>query len=479
MKICLNDKIFELLSDVVTLEGVKAWVIGGFVRDCLLVRDNPDRDIDIVVLGDGIEMARKAAKKLGPKIKVAVFRNFGTAMFRYKEHDIEFVGARKESYNRGSRKPVVARGTLEDDQRRRDFTINALAISLTRESFGELTDPFNGLNDLKQKLIRTPLDPDITFSDDPLRMLRAIRFAVQLNFSIEESTFRSITANAERISIVSQERIITELNKILMCDHPSRGFILLEKSGLLKLIFPELDNLKGVEKKEDKAHKDNFLHSVRVLDNISRKTDNLWLRWAALLHDVAKPQTKKYNPGSGWSFHGHEFLGSKMIPDIFRRLKLPLNDKMKYVRKLVDLHLRPIALSQEVVTDSAVRRLLFEAGNDIDDLMLLCEADITSKNEATKTRHLENFKLVRNKLKEIEEKDAVRNFQPPVDGDEIINTFRIKPGKEVGIIKNAIREAILDGIIPNDHDAAMELMLEKGRELGLTPYDNSSDPKIE
>ncbi len=469
MNICLNDKIFEALSEVVSSENVKAWVIGGYVRDCLLKRDHPDKDIDIVVVGNGIETARKAAKKLGHNIKVAVFKNFGTAMFRYNDYDIEFVGARKESYDRNSRKPIVTKGSLDDDQKRRDFTINALAISLNKESFGDFSDPFNGMEDLKNKIIRTPLDPDITFSDDPLRMMRAIRFAVQLNFSIEEETFNSIAANAERIGIVSQERIIAELNKIIMSDHPSRGFILLEKSGLLKLIFPELDSLKGVDKKDGKAHKDNFIHSVKVLDNISRKSDNIWLRWAALLHDIAKPLTKKYAPESGWSFHGHEFIGSKMIPDIFRRLKLPLNDKMKYVRKLVDLHLRPIALSQEIVTDSAVRRLLFEAGDDIDDLMMLCEADITSQNEGTKARHLENFKMVRNKLKEIEEKDAVRNFQPPIDGDEIIKTFKIKPGREVGIIKNTIREAILDGIIPNEHEAAKKLMLKKGKELGLTP----------
>jgi poly(A) polymerase len=469
MNICLNDKIFGLLSEVVTAENAEAYVIGGWVRDCILKREHADKDVDIVVIGSGIDIARKAARKISTKIKVSVFKNFGTAMFRFDDYDIEFVGARKESYDRGSRKPVVENGTLEDDQKRRDFTINALAISLNKETFGQFLDPFNGMEDLKNKIIRTPLNPDTTFSDDPLRMLRAIRFSTQLNFKIEELTFASIVDNAERIKIVSAERIVTELNKIIMCEHPSKGFILLEKAGLLKIIFPELDNLKGVETIEGKAHKDNFLHSIKVLDNICRNTDNLWLRWAALLHDIAKPATKKYIPDTGWSFHGHEFLGSKMIPDIFRRLKLPLNEKMKYVQKLVDLHLRPIVLSQEVVTDSAVRRLLFEAGDDIDDLMILCEADITSKNEAKKTRHLENFKLVRSKLKEIEEKDAVRNFQPPVDGSEIISVFGIKEGKEVGIIKNAIREAILDGIIPNEHDAARKLMIDKGREMGLIP----------
>jgi putative nucleotidyltransferase with HDIG domain len=474
MNICLNDKVFETLCSVVTAENVKAYVIGGWVRDCLLKRDHPDKDIDIVVIGNGIDIARKTARKIDPRIKVSIFRTFGTAAFKSDEYNIEFVGARKESYNKDSRKPVVEDGTLEDDQNRRDFTINALAISINKDTFGEFIDPFSGMDDLKKRIIRTPLDPAKTFSDDPLRLLRAIRFATQLNFTIEESTFNSIKENAERISIVSPERIITELNKIIMCGHPSKGFILLEKSGLLKIIFPELDNLKGVETKEGKAHKDNFHHSIKVLDNISKYTDNLWLRWAALLHDIAKPATKKYSPDTGWSFHGHEYIGSKMIPDIFRRLKLPLNDKMKYVQKIVDLHLRPIALSQELVTDSAIRRLLFEAGDNIDDLMILCEADITSKNEAKKSKHLENFRLVRNKLKEIEEKDTIRNFQPPVDGSEIIRAFAIGPGKEVGIIKNAIREAILDGIIPNEHEAARKLMLSKGIEIGLTPDDQST-----
>ncbi len=474
MNICLNDKIFKLLSEVVTEENVRAYLIGGYVRDSILKRNHPDKDIDIVVIGSGIEIARKAAKRIAPGIKVSQFKNFGTAMFRFEDYEIEFVGARKESYDRGSRKPVVENGSLEDDQKRRDFTINALAVSLNRESFGDFLDPFGGMEDLNNKIIRTPLDPDKTFSDDPLRMMRAIRFASQLNFTIEEKTFNSLTSNAERIRIISPERITSEMNKIIMCNQPSKGFLLLEKSGLLAIIFPELNNLKGVDKKEGKAHKDNFHHSIKVLDNISRHTDNIWLRWAALLHDIAKPLTKKYSTDSGWSFHGHEFIGSKMVPGIFRKLKFPLNEKMKYVQKLVDLHLRPIALSQEVVTDSAVRRLLFEAGDDIDDLMLLCEADITSKNPAKKTRHLENFKLVRTKLKEIEEKDAVRNFQPPVDGSEIIRAFGIKPGREVGIIKNAIREAILDGIIPNEHEAARRLMIDKGIELGLNYVEKSN-----
>jgi len=471
MNICLNDKVFADLSSVVTSENVKAYIIGGWVRDCILKRDHPNKDIDIVVIGSGIDIARKAARKISPGTKVTVFKNFGTAMFRNNEYEIEFVGARKESYDRSSRKPAVEDGTLQDDQERRDFTINALAISINQDTFGELLDPFDGMNDLKKKIIKTPLDPDKTFSDDPLRMMRAIRFANQLNFTIEERTFNSIIQNCERISIVSPERIVTELNKILMCDQPSKGFDLLDKAGLLRIILPELNDMKGVETIEGKAHKDNFHHSLKVVDNICKNSANLWLRWAALLHDIAKPVTKKYSAETGWSFHGHEFIGSRMIPVIFRKLKLPLNEKMRYVQKIVELHLRPIVLSQEIVTDSAVRRLLFEAGDDIDDLMILCEADITSKNEAKKKKHLENFRLVRSKLKEIEEKDAIRNFQPPIDGSEIIMTFGIEPGKEVGIIKNAIREAILDGVIPNRHEEARLLMLEKGKELGLIPVE--------
>jgi poly(A) polymerase len=432
-------------------------------------REHPDKDIDIVVLGDGPAMARTVAREISRDIRVTVFKTFGTAMFRYQNYDIEFVGARKESYSADSRKPSVTPGSLEDDQNRRDFTINALAISLNKANPGEVLDPFGGIEDIRNGIIRTPLDPDTTFSDDPLRMMRAVRFAARLGFRIEEGTLASITRNANRMSIVSAERITTELNKIMAAATPSDGFLLLDQTGLLPLILPEISKLKGVEDKDGKGHKDNFHHTLKVLDNTAEKSDDLWLRWAALLHDVAKPLTKKFVPGTGWTFHGHEFLGAKMVPDIFKRLKLPLNDRMKYVKKLVGLHLRPIALVQDEVTDSAVRRLLFEAGDDIDDLMLLCEADITSGNRMKVQKHRDNFALVRRKLREIEEKDAVRTFQPPVHGDEIIEVFGIPPGPMVGVIKSAIKEAILDGVIPNDHKAAREFMIQKGRELGLEP----------
>lgn len=469
MKIFPDDRIFEIVARVADREKVEVYVIGGFVRDHILGRVHPDKDIDIVVIGDGPAMARAVAREISRDIRVTVFKTFGTAMFRYENNDIEFVGARKESYSAESRKPSVKPGTLEDDQNRRDFTINALAISLNRDNPGEVLDPFGGLDDLRNGIIRTPLDPDTTFSDDPLRMMRAVRFATQLGFSIDEETMTSISRNADRIKIVSAERITTELNKIMSAEIPSKGLILLEKTGLLDLILPEIARLKGVEDKEGKGHKDNFHHTVKVLDNLARKSDDLWLRWAALLHDVAKPATKKFVPGTGWTFHGHEFLGAKMVPEIFKRLKLPLNDRMKYVQKLVGLHLRPISLVQDEVTDSAVRRLLFEAGEDIDDLMLLCEADITSGNRMKVQKHRDNFSMVRRKLKEIEEKDAVRTFQPPVHGEEIIATFNIPPGPLVGVIKSAIKEAILEGEIPNEHEAAREFMIRKGREMGLSP----------
>jgi len=469
MYIFPDDSIFEIIARVAEREEAEAYVIGGYVRDHILGREHPEKDIDIVVLGDGARMARAVAKEINTKIKVTVFKTFGTAMFRSGNYDIEFVGARKESYSSNSRKPAVMPGTIEDDQNRRDFTINALAISLNRKNFGEVIDPFGGLDDIKNKILRTPLDPDATFSDDPLRMMRAIRFASQLGFRVSEDTLESVRRNAERIRIVSAERITVELNKIIATETPSTGFLLLQETGLLPVILPELSRLSGVEDKEGKGHKDNFHHTLKVLDNVAARSNDIWLRWTALLHDIAKPVTKKFVPGIGWTFHGHEFIGAKMVSEIFSRLKLPLNDRMRYVRKLVGLHLRPIALVQDEVTDSAVRRLLFEAGNDIDDLMLLCEADITSGNRMKVRKHRENFALVRRKLKEIEEKDAVRTFQPPVHGDEIIAAFGIKPGPTVGIIKTAIKDAILDGLIPNDHEAARLFMLTKGKELGLTP----------
>ncbi len=465
MKILLNDPIFSQLSDIISQEGLLAYVIGGYVRDQLLQRDS--KDIDIVVIGSGIDLAKKFAKCVRGSSRVTVFKNFGTAMLRYGDREIEFVGARKESYRSNSRKPIVENGTLEDDQNRRDFTINALAADLNKERFGALLDPFNGLEDLEKKIIRTPLEPSSTFSDDPLRMIRAARFASQLDFRIENNTYQAIVKNHERINIVSAERITDEINKIMLSSSPSTGFKILQGTGLLNQFFPELDRLKGVDDVEGNRHKDNFFHTIQVLDNICVKTDNLWLRWAALLHDIAKPKVKRYDESSGWTFHGHEFVGSKMIPAIFRKLKLPLNDKMKYVQKLVKLHLRPIALAQEEVTDSAVRRLLFEAGDDIDDLMTLCEADITSKYEEKVKRYLKNFQYVRERLRIIEEKDAIRNFQPPVSGDEIMKTFNIPPSKEVGIIKDAIKDAILDGEIKNDYNEAYAYMLKKAGELGL------------
>lgn len=473
----LQDNIFRTISDVCSKMNVRAFVIGGFVRDLIISR--PSKDVDIVVIGSGIVVAKQVASAFGPSTHVKYFKNFGTAMVRHNDWIIEFVGARKESYRKHSRKPIVENGSLADDQNRRDFTINAMSLSLQKNTFGNLLDPFNGVKDIEDQIIRTPLDPDITFSDDPLRMMRAIRFATQLYFDIDENTFNAISRNRNRIGIVSTERVIDEINLIMMAPKPSVGFRLMDEAGLLKIIFPKLAELKGVEVINRQAHKDNFYHTLQVLDNLAYNSDDLWLRWAALLHDIAKPVTKRYEPGTGWTFHAHEFIGAKMIPGIFKGLKLPLNDKMRYVQKLVRLHMRPIVLAQDIVTDSAIRRLLFDAGNDIDDLMILCDADITSKNEEKVKRYLNNFQLVRKKLKEVEEKDSIRNWQPPITGEMIMETFGLSPSKTVGTIKDAIREAILDGEIGNNFKDAYAFMLEIGKKRKLKVVNKIDEPSGE
>lgn len=465
MKNLLTHPIIPIITEVAQERKVAVYVIGGYVRDLLLNRKS--KDIDFLIIGNGIEFAEAVAIKIGNKTAVNVFKNFGTAMLNYKGWEIEFVGARKESYRNDSRKPIVEDGNLQDDQNRRDFTINTLAISLAKINYGKLIDPFDGMTDIEQKLIRTPLEPNVTYSDDPLRMMRAIRFAAQLNFKIDAASLQAITENKDRIQIVSKERITDEINKIMLSAKPSIGFEHLFNTGLLQIIFPEMANLHGVEIIDGKAHKDNFYHTLQVLDNICEHTDDLWLRWAALLHDIAKPATKRFEPDHGWTFHGHEDKGARMVPKIFKELRLPQNEKMKLVQKLVLLHLRPIVLAQNTVTDSAVRRLLFEAGEDIDALMILCNADITTKNEYKIKKYKNNFELVKEKIIEVEAKDQLRNWQPPIDGNDIMQAFGLAAGKEVGLLKNAIREAILEGVIPNEKTAALELMMMEGKKLGL------------
>lgn len=465
-KEALQNKIFQVISEASKELNIESYVIGGFVRDLLLKRDFK-KDIDVVAVGSGIELALKVSEMLPKKPKVQVFKTYGTAMLRFEDTEIEFVGARKESYHFESRNPVVENGTLEDDQNRRDFTINALALSLNENNFGDLIDPFNGLEALQNKTIKTPLDPDITFSDDPLRMMRGIRFAAQLNFEIESASLKAIERNKERIKIISGERIVDELNKILMTEKPSVGFLLLHKTGLLHIILPELTDLQGVDESEGQTHKDNFYHTLEVVDNIAPNTEDVWLRWSALLHDIGKAPTKRHHKKNGWSFHGHEFVGGKMVKKLFERLHMPLNHKMKYVSKMVMMSSRPIVLSQDTVTDSAVRRLVFDAGEDIEDLMTLCEADITTKNPTKFKKYHNNFKIVRQKIVEVEERDHVRQFQPPISGEEIMETFNLKPGREIGVLKEAIKEAILEGEIPNEYDAAYEFMLKRAEKLGL------------
>ena len=461
----LDKDIFHQISAAADGLGLECYVVGGYVRDIFLER--PSNDIDVVVVGSGIEVANALKQQLGKRAHISVFRNFGTAQVKYKDTEVEFVGARKESYSHDSRKPVVEDGTLEDDQNRRDFTINAMAICLNKARFGELVDPFNGLGDMEDGIICTPLDPDITFSDDPLRMMRCVRFATQLNFRIEDETFDALARNANRIKIISGERIVDELNKIMKTQHPSRGFVDLYRCGLLPLIIPEITALDVVETRNGRAHKNNFYHTLEVLDNVAVHSDNLWLRWAALFHDVGKPRSKRWNPLMGWTFHNHNYLGAKMIPSIFRRMKLPMDAKMKYVQKMVDLHMRPIVIADEEVTDSAVRRLMNDAGDDIDDLMTLCEADITSKNEARKQRFLDNFRIVREKLAVLKVKDYKRMFQPCIDGNEIMEIFHLSPCREVGVLKQTLKEAVLDNRVANERGPLMQLLMEKARKMGL------------